>query len=273
MKIQRLLLLCLSICFMACSTKEPQMTVRGECTPAWEGEMIYLKADNFVDSCVIKNGKFKFNLSGLKEPGEAVVFRFNKKEQRRESTLLYLDYCDTYMKLSDAIYTTYNTNFIKGEVSGNPTNTAVWEVNDVYLGEHEQTQAWMSAMDSILIDRLVAVAQRHDRASVYALCKYGVYMTYYDRLIPAVKDCLENLPVELSTWNPAMELKQTYDKYATVAIGAIAPDFTLNTPEGNPLSLHDFVKGKKLVLIKKLFIIKRLPLLILQGMKHLAQCV
>ena len=235
---------------MACSTKEPRMTVAGECTPAWEGEKIYLEAGrDFKDSCTIKNGKFKFDLSNLKEPGEAVVSRFNKKEQRRESTLLYLDYCDTYMKLSGAIYTTYDTNFIKGEVTGNPTNTAVWEVNDVFLGEHERTEAWIAVMDSILIDRLVTVAQGHDRASVYALCKYGVYMTYYDRLIPAAKDCLENLPLNLTTWKPAMELKQIYDQYATVAIGAIAPDFTLNTPEGNPVSLHEFVKGKKLVLI------------------------
>ena len=65
---------------MACSTKEPRMTVAGECTPAWEGEKIYLETgNNFIDSCTIKNGKFKFDLSNLKEPGEAVVSRFNKK--------------------------------------------------------------------------------------------------------------------------------------------------------------------------------------------------
>lgn len=31
--------------------------------------------------------------------------------------------------------------------------------------------------------------------------------------------------------------------------GSLAPDFTLNTPEGEPLSMREYVKGKKLVLI------------------------
>lgn len=34
-----------------------------------------------------------------------------------------------------------------------------------------------------------------------------------------------------------------------LAVGNKAPDFTLNTPEGKAVSLYEFIKGKKLVLI------------------------
>lgn len=42
---------------------------------------------------------------------------------------------------------------------------------------------------------------------------------------------------------PGKRIADRIQKLSAVAIGQVAPDFTLNTPEGNPLSLHS-VKGK-----------------------------
>ena len=44
-------------------------------------------------------------------------------------------------------------------------------------------------------------------------------------------------------------LQMYYNRYIRLALGAVAPDFTLNTPDGKPLSLHEYIKDKKLVLI------------------------
>ena len=43
------------------------------------------------------------------------------------------------------------------------------------------------------------------------------------------------------------EIAARIDKMAAVAIGKVAPDFTLNTPEGKPLSMHS-IKAKVKVL-------------------------
>ncbi len=42
---------------------------------------------------------------------------------------------------------------------------------------------------------------------------------------------------------PGKRIAERIEKVAAVAVGKVAPDFTLNTPEGKPLSLHS-IKGK-----------------------------
>lgn len=42
---------------------------------------------------------------------------------------------------------------------------------------------------------------------------------------------------------PAQMVKERIEKLAAVAVGQVAPDFTLNTPEGKPLSMHS-IKAK-----------------------------
>lgn len=42
---------------------------------------------------------------------------------------------------------------------------------------------------------------------------------------------------------PGKKIADRIEKLSKVAVGQVAPDFTLNTPEGNPLSMHS-IKGK-----------------------------
>ena len=229
--------------FAACSTQEPEMSVSGECPTAWNGEKIYFHSENYVDSCIVKNGKFAFDLSQLAQPEESYIVRFNEKEQRSEYVLLYLDYCNTHLKLADEAYPAFGGYYIKCEFSGNPTNAAVLEVNNLFLENN------MEENGPIISRKLKEAAERHDRSSVYILRKYAIYMMDDEHLVPMVKSCLDSLPDNMKQWKATQELQQAYQEYSALAIGYVAPDFTLNTPEGKPVSMHEYVKGKKLVLI------------------------
>ena len=231
--------LCGSIALFAQNRK---MTLKGECSPARNGEKLYLLMGSEVpcDSAVVENGKFEFPLKNL-QPEEVLVVRVGK-DGTQECVLLYLDYCDTYLKLGEETYQTFNTNFIKCTVSGNQTDAVLREVNDIFFNA-----TWLDHPDTA-IEKLKEVAKRHDLASAYALRKYNQFV-FEHGLASAVKESLDKMSPIVKMSAAGQALQKYYDRYVKLALGAIAPDFTLNTPEGEPLSLHEYIKGKKLVLI------------------------
>lgn len=234
----------LFVLFMGLSlvAQNKKMTLKGECSPVRNGEKLYLRMGNVLrDSVVIENGKFSFTLKGI-EPDEAMLYRVNK-EGKRECVLLYLDYCDTYIKLTEKTYTTFNTVFIECSVSGNPTDTAVREINNIVFESNNPIA------DTILLAKLTAVIERHDMAFAYVMWKYGSYMDRYADLLTKVKESWEKVPLEVKQSVAGKKLQEKLAHYMSITIGAVAPDFTLNTPEGKTISLHEYVKGKKLVLI------------------------
>ena len=232
--------LCGSVSLFAQSRK---MTLKGECSPTRNGEKLYLLqgSEGPCDSAVVEKGKFEFPLKGI-QPEEVVIVRVNK-DGKQESVLLYLDYCDTYLKLSEETYNLYNTNFIKCTISGNPTDSVVREINDIFLGG----TTWLEKPD-IAIEKLRAAAKRHDLASAYALRKYNQFV-FEHGLASEVKESLEQMSPTVKMSAAGRELQEHYNRYVRLAPGAIAPDFALNTPGGELLSLHEYIKGKKLVLI------------------------
>lgn len=237
------LLVCVGLSLAA---QDKRMTLKGECPSGRNGEKLYLVAGSNTpcDSVVVKEGKFSFALDGL-QPREVLLYRLGK-EGRPECVLLYLDYCDTYVKLTDATYRTFNTNFIECTVTGNPTDAAMREVNDILLGKNAVSG---NGVDSLMVAKLLAVAERHDMASAYALWKYCSYAARYPRLLEKAKESFGKMSPEVKQSIPGKGLQENLKRYMSLTGGAVAPDFTLDTPEGKPLSMHEYVKGKKLVLL------------------------
>ena len=231
---------------LSLTAQNKKMTLSGECNPARNGEKLYLVAggDTPCDSVVVKEGKFSFALGGL-QPQEVLLYRLGK-EGKTECVLLYLDYCDTYVKLTDKTYTTFGTDFIRCTVMGNPTDAAMRGVNDVIIGENPAKE---EEIESLMIAKMMAVVERCDMASAYALWKYGQYVNRDSRLLEKAKDALEKMPQEVKQSAMGKKLQETMGRYFALGNGVVAPDFTLNTPEGKSVSMHEYVKGKKLVLI------------------------
>lgn len=215
------------------------MKLAGEWLSAKDGEMLYLSRDGYVDSAVVKNGKFEFALANA-EPYEYVLSRENNG--KREILLVYLDYCSTYIKLSDETERMWNKNFIKCEILGNPVGAIVWDL--VYFALKTQSPF----EDSALLQRLRDVAKRGDMASAYALYKYGAIFTCcmdYDE----VMGYWNQLPEEIKQSTLGKEVQTEIAKKLPLTKGGVAPDFTLNTPEGKSVVFSEFIKGKKAVLI------------------------
>lgn len=225
--------------------QDKRMTLSGECNPARDGEKLYLVVGGEpCDSVIVKNGKFSFALKGI-QPNEVLLYR-SGKDGKSECALLYLDYCDTYVKLTDKTYTTFGTDFIRCIVTGNPTDAAMRGVNDVIIGENPAKE---EEVESVMIAKMIAVVERFDMASAYALWKYGQYVNRDSRLLEKAKEALEKMPQEVKQSVMGKELQENMGRYFALGNGVVAPDFTLNTPEGKPVSMLEYVKGKKLVLI------------------------
>ena len=239
-----ILVVCMGLSLMA---QNKRMTLKGECSPSRNGEKLYLVAageNSPSDSTIIENGKFSFALEKI-QPREVLLYRLNKEGQP-ECVLLYLDYCDTYIKLTDETYTTFNSNFIECSVTGNSTDAAMRGVNDVLIGKNSMQG---KGTDSVMVEKLMVVAERHDMASAYALWKYNSYSVQYPRLMEKAKEAWEKLSLDVKQSIVGRELQEIMKRYTMLESGAVAPDFTLNTPEGKSVSMHEYVKGKKLVLI------------------------
>lgn len=58
-----------------------------------------------------------------------------------------------------------------------------------------------------------------------------------------LKAAFEKLGPNAQASEPGQKIAERLTKLSCVAIGQVAPDFTLNTPEGKPLSMHS-IKGK-----------------------------
>ena len=106
---KRIVLLVFVLCgSIALFAQNRKMTLKGECSPARNGEKLYLLMGSEIpcDSAVVENGKFEFPLKNL-QPEEVLVVRVGK-DGTQECVLLYLDYCDTYLKLGEEKYQTFN---------------------------------------------------------------------------------------------------------------------------------------------------------------------
>lgn len=231
-------------CLMAVSAQTKTMSLKGEASTMKDGEKLYLTVGNdTVSTATVRGGKFAFDMAGVK-PSECLIMRTNA-EGKPECVLFYLDYCDSYVKLSGEVREAFQNRFINCEVTGNPTDAIVREINERIL--------FNTDMDALLKDsgfreKLKAVAVRSDMASAYVFGKY-MQIALMMGLLPDVKASMESMPQEVLESAAGRNLKEQYNKLANLDTGAVAPDFTLNTPEGKPVTMSEYVKGKKLVLI------------------------
>ena len=220
----------------SCKTNEKEMTLSGEWLSAGKGQMLYLAKGEWVDSVEVKNGKFEFNLEGL-EPDEYRLWRVNNGKD--EGLLVYLDSCHTYLKLEDGVEETGNYAWINCRIEGNPVGAAMWDAVLSTLRD-----VWSETTTR----KCREVASRGDLASAFILWKFApvcVEFMTFDEL----NGYMNNLPEAVKQSAVGKRMYSAMEKLLPLTKGAVAPDFTLDTPEGKPVSLSEYVKGKKVVLI------------------------
>ncbi len=219
-----------------------QMRLRGAAPASMNGEKLYLNIEGKnVDSTLITDGKFEFSMKD-REPNEYAMIKVNSIG-KPEFILVYLDNYDTNFKLEEGTYNLFNTDFIKHTVTGNPTQSLVSEVNKIFLSSGSEV---MKNPDFKL--KLKTIAERGDMATVFVMWKYAsTFPNLFTR--DEIRKFVDNVNPLAKETPVGKMFEEKYSNLLFLMEGAQATDFTMNTPEGSPLRLYDYLKGKKVVLI------------------------
>lgn len=228
------------------------------------GEKVYVtilkdaktKQRDFIDSTIVKKGKFAFSFKALK-PG-----RYELGNSGGQYFPIYLDY-----GLSDVFI---DSSFARAKVRGNITDSLIkkYEQAGSSLSMLQLGAALMSMKyknegkeipDSMMttlregLDKWTEVrkesgaeiGKRKDLAAAYVLANgaAGQFST------PELNDIYNGMPIHVKNAPYGLDFKNLLDKLNSLAVGVKAPAFSQKNTEGADVYLTDFVKGKKLVLI------------------------
>lgn len=240
-------------------------TITGEITNAPNTAKAYLiysdGAQRKIDSTSINQGKFTFG-GVVSQPGEALLTVDHKgvgMSQLSSPDLLnlFLEGGEISIKGTDSIY--------NAVLSGTPLNNDRYKLNSSLAAVtakekafrkrfSEATQEEMNSpeFNGRLESQYNALQKEKDDAYINFIKTSPNSLLSLRTLLEIagpmpdvilVEPLLNSLSPELQEMAPAKELRQLLELGKRVMVGAIAPDFTQNDPDGNPVSLSS-LQGK-----------------------------
>ena len=213
-----------------------------------------------TDSAIVANGSFE--LRGTVEmPGKARLFRAASRKmvgtRQADNTTFYLTPGTSIFSSPDSLaHATVSgaklTNeFEKLQAQLKPSKAKMDALMLEYRAasaEQRRQPDFMKRLD----EREEAITQEHNqvlKAHIAANPASQTSLDAVEELGGAVPDYAEVAPL-FAQLSPAVQATPSGKKYAAklellkaVAVGAVAPDFTLNTPEGKPVALSS-LRGK-----------------------------
>lgn len=145
---------------------------------------------------------------------------------------------DDYLSLSDAVqpvgleYTEYVNQY----------QIARQKNDEAMMAEYENRADSVYQLFIDLQERFV----RDNPSSFFSPIILASLMNYLD--VTKIEELVNDLAPEVAAIPPMIGLKESLVKLKLVSVGQKAPDFTLNDPDGNPVSLYSKV-GTKLLLV------------------------
>lgn len=224
----------LAVCLLATGMMAQQkMTLKGEYPLAAEGETLYLCSPSVkLDSTTVHGGRFEFALVNSSIIPEEYLLR---ERSTNEASLIYL--------VEGENHVTIPLGFKGFKVTGNAVSQVVKDFFD-----YSQSGVDMWNPKSEFRVRLHEVCSRGDMASAFIMRKYlAVLVTEGDA--KQIRGFYDNLSPEVKQSGVAKEFLEKYEKLECLLKGGLFPDFTLPTPDGGNVTLSEFIKGKKLVLV------------------------
>lgn len=224
----------LAACLFATGMSAQQKIIlKGEYPSATEGETLYLCSSGVnLDSATVRGGQFEFALADRSIVPEEYLLR---EKSTNQASLIYL--------VEGENYVTVPQGFKDFKVTGNPVSQVV---KDFFNYSQSGVDLWNPKNE--FRTRLHEVCGRGDMASAFIMRKcLAVLLTGGDAR--QIRGFYDNLAPEVKQSGVAKEFLENYEKAECLLPGGLFPDFTLSTPEGGSVTLSEFVKGKKLVLV------------------------
>ena len=245
----------------ACSSRETTYLIEGNWKDG-DGKVVYLKANSdkiseILDSAVVVDGKFK-----MQQPLQDVFSR-----------VLEINGMKHYIIL-DSEPITVDCQTVKGEIKGREFSRVDVKIKGsieqdifktmlqahqmelfVMLGMATSKKGQLDVQDTLFQTYLKATqntVHTIDSLVSHYPDNYASALILHDfvakqRELPEVERMYAGLTPRIQQSALGRQVKDIIDSRKVVAVGSLAPDFTLQTPEGNKLSLTD-LRGKYVLL-------------------------
>lgn len=242
-----------SLILSACDNS-PKYTIEGTVQGDQTGNILLVSENgNQLDTlgkAAIKNGKFK-----LTGHVDSLTIAYASVEGTRYYVPVFLENA-TYTAIIDP------TNPMDNKVEGTKNQTVINQFivlnKELQKGRIEIQQEYMAANQAKDTEKMSALESKMEEliASTEAkeedLLKANpdTYATAFLLLTKMgqmedeqINEIYDPLSPEIKATRPGREIEAYMARMAPLAVGQVAPDFTLETPDGKPLSMHS-VKGK-----------------------------
>ena len=262
MKSLKFLVIAVLIAFAACQSNKNTYEISGSIAGLDSGEVYLVKAEAgqplVLDTAIIEAGNFVF--TGTQTAPVLPEVHYLRINQRDYFAQFFLENTNINVEA-------YKDSLDKTVVSGSEVtevfNVYVEELNKLNKKYQEYQQAYSQArmkgdhdeMDRVVIDleatsdnmKIYAKNYVRDNAST-VVAPYIVLSQLLNKLpYTELKELADLFPVEIHESIYVTELNKILVSMAKTAEGAVAPEFTVNDPEGNPIALSSF-RGKYLLI-------------------------
>ena len=247
--------LVLAVTIFACHMAKDEFSIKGAIAGVETGKVYLQKIvdgrPQSIDTAIIVDGKFAFK--GKMPIPDLRILRLNEKDYLG---VIFLDNSNVKIVASkDSLHAS--------KITGSPTQdifklylTEVDQMNKAVEKLKTQSQAALSKGNTDEANKIgIDYTAMMDNMKVYtknfvkehsqsAVSPYITLMQLAPQLEGAELDSIiAKFPAEISQSEYVIKLKEITQGMKKTAVGAVAPDFTMNDPEGKPISLAS-LRGK-----------------------------
>lgn len=250
-----LISLILTLAFFACKTTRNEFSIKGTIAGVDTGKVYLQKIvdghPQSIDTAEVVNGKFSF--TGKMELPDIRVLRLNDQDYIAQ---FFLDNSQVNI---DAKKDSLNATKITGSASQDLFKTYITEVESMNKQTAALQDRYQKAMGSNNLDEVKKVQIDYqammDNMKVFTknfvkehhssvVAAYITLAQLSSQIESAELDSIvAGFPQEIGKSEYVVKLKEMAEAMRKTAIGAVAPDFTMNDPQGKPIQLSS-LRGK-----------------------------
>lgn len=247
--------LLIALSFMACQGPKDKFSIKGSIAGVETGKVYLQKVVNgrpqSIDTAEVQDGKFEF--TGKMEVPDFRILRLNDQDYFAQ---FFLDNSNIKVVASkDSLLSTT----ITGSASQDIFKSYIDEMEKMSKEVAKIQEKYQSAMtngnsdeakkaeidyNALVENNKVFTKNFVKEHNTSAVAAYITLLQLSSQIESAELDSIVNkFPQEISQSEHVIKLKEIADEMRKTAVGVMAPDFTMNDPQGNPIQLSS-LRGK-----------------------------
>ena len=249
--------------FAACNNGTNGYKITGTVEGAADGDTVYLQkvqGRQFVkiDTAVIQNGKFSFE--GVQDTAAYRYVTYQEGSERGLAIDFFLENGNIQIKLTSG----------QGEQTDAATGTPNNDAYQAIRVETDKLNREMMAIYQSMADTTLTDEQRQEKAKAMEaleekqmdVVKKGIQtnitnaagisllkQNYYALTLEELDPLMSQIPAEFNNDEFVVKIKENVEKMKLTAVGQKFTDFEMQTPDGKPVKLSDYVGKGKVVLV------------------------